>query len=55
MSTRKAIFIGMTLGGFVGGWIPSLWGAGAFSLQSVLFGTIGGLLGIWGGYKLANG
>lgn len=55
MSTKKAIFFGMAVGGFVGGWIPSLWGAGSFSLQSVIFGTIGGLVGIWAGYKFANG
>jgi hypothetical protein len=55
MSTKKAIFLGMTVGGILGGWIPSLWGAGSFSFQSVLFGTIGGLAGIWAGYKLTNG
>ena len=55
MSTKKAIFFGMTVGGFIGGWLPSLWGAGGLSLTSVIFSTIGGLIGIWAGWRLTNG
>ena len=43
--------IGMTVGGFV----PELWGAGSFSLSSLLFSGVGGVAGIWLGARLANG
>lgn len=43
-------FLGMTVGGFV----PELWGAGSFSMSSVLFSAIGGVAGIWFGVRLAD-
>ena len=46
--------IGMIVGSTLGGWLPSLWGAGGFSLISILLATVGGLLGIWIGYRIAN-
>jgi hypothetical protein len=43
-------------GGFVGGlvasFIPSLWGAGQFSISSIVLFMIGGFLGIWIAYRL---
>lgn len=44
------MFVGSGLGGF----IPYLWGAGTFSLSSVIFTAIGGFLGIWLGYKISQ-
>jgi hypothetical protein len=41
---------GMLLGGFV----PELWGAGSFSLQSLLFSGLGGVAGVWAGLRLAE-
>jgi hypothetical protein len=35
-----------TIGLLVGGYVPELWGASAFSLQSVLFGAVGGVAGV---------
>ena len=43
-------FCGMTVGGFV----PELWGAGAFSVSSLLFSALGGVAGVWFGARLAN-
>ena len=54
MSTRFIIFIGMTLGSIIGGYIPTLFGAGLLSYSSILFSGIGSILGIWIGYKLSN-
>ncbi len=54
MDTRHLIWIGVIVGSFVGGWIPTLWGAGAFSISSIIFSTIGGLFGIYVGAKLAS-
>jgi hypothetical protein len=50
MSIWLGIFIGSTIGGF----IPELWHAGAFSYTSVLFSGIGALAGLWVGFKLGN-
>ncbi len=35
------------VGGLIGSFIPSLWGAGQLSISSVVFFMIGGLFGIW--------
>ena len=43
-------FAGMTIGGFV----PELWGAGAFSVSSLLVGALGGVAGVWLGARLAD-
>jgi len=43
-------FLGMTVGGFV----PELWGAGMFSLSSLLFSALGGVAGVWFGVRLAD-
>jgi len=42
-------FVGMTVGGYV----PVLWGASAFSLMSLLFAGIGGVAGVWVGARLS--
>jgi len=44
----------MTIGSIIGGYIPTLWGAGLISYSSVLFSGIGAIAGIWIGYKLSN-
>ena len=50
--SKGMIYTGLIIGGFVGGFIPSLWGAGLFSFSEVIFGAIGSLLGIWVIYKI---
>jgi hypothetical protein len=42
------------LGGIVGGYVPELWGAGSFSLTSLLFSALGGIVGIWAGVRIAD-
>ncbi|MEN9524085.1 MAG: hypothetical protein RL536_154 [Candidatus Parcubacteria bacterium] len=54
MDTRHLIWIGVLVGGTIGGWIPTLWGAGAFSITGIVGSTIGGLLGIYVGMKIAE-
>lgn len=41
MSPKTVTYIGMTVGGMVGGYIPLLWGAGSFSFSSIFFGGVG--------------
>lgn len=53
MERKSAVWLGMIVGSFVGGYIPSLWNSGVFSLSGVLFTAIGGFIGIWLGYKFS--
>lgn len=54
MESKKLIWLGMTAGGFIGSFVPDLWGAGEFSFASIIFSAIGGFLGIWLGFKLSQ-
>ena len=54
MSQKTLIFLGMTIGSAIGGCIPMLWGSGALSMSEVLLSAIGGIAGIWAGYKLSR-
>jgi hypothetical protein len=45
-------YTGGFVGGLIGSFIPSLWGAGQLSISSVLFFMIGGFFGIWVAYRL---
>ncbi len=45
-------YIGGFVGGLIGSFIPSLWGAGQLSMSSLLFFMIGGFCGIWIAYRL---
>ena len=51
---KSLIWLGLFIGSGIGGAIPSLWGADMLSLSSILFSTLGGLIGILAGYKLSN-
>ena len=49
------ITLGAGVGGIAGAYIPYLWrDDDFFSGWSILFSTIGGIIGIWLGYKLAQ-
>jgi hypothetical protein len=50
---RARIWLGVLIGSVIGGFIPDLWGAGLFSYYAVLFSGIGGLVGLWFGYKMS--
>ncbi len=54
MNSKTLIMIGMAVGSTLGSCVPTLWGAGWLSIASVLFGGVGGLLGIWAGYKVSR-
>ncbi len=52
---KTTIYIGLTVGGVVGGYAPVLlWGAGVFSLASIVGGFIGCVAGAWLGWKLTE-
>ena len=54
MNTRLPIWIGMTLGSTVGGFIPSLWGSGYLSMSGLACSGLGALFGVWLGAKTRN-
>jgi len=51
---KRAIWFGVLVGSTIGGCIPSLWHASAFSMWSITLGTVGGLAGIWVAYRLTR-
>jgi hypothetical protein len=51
---KTAVYIGATVGGLIGGYVPTLWGAGFLSGWSILTSAIGGLLGIWVAWRVIN-
>lgn len=49
------ITLGAGIGGIAGAYVPNLWGdTDFFSGWSILFSTIGGILGIWLGFLVAR-
>jgi hypothetical protein len=55
MELKTATMWGVFIGGTLGGMVPTLWGAGMFSLSSVFFTAVGGILGIYLGYRYVRG
>jgi hypothetical protein len=50
---KTVMYIFVTIGGMVGAYFPSLFGADGFSAWAILGSTIGGLVGIYLAVKLA--
>ena len=45
--------LGLIIGSTAGSYIPVLWGDQSFfSVGSIIWSTIGGLAGVWAGYKM---
>jgi len=54
MNSKRLVWLGLILGSTAGSYIPNLWGAGVFSFSSVVLAAVGGILGIWLGFKLGR-
>lgn len=54
MSSKVLVYLGMIIGSVIGGYIPTLFGAGLISYSSVLFSGIGAILGVIICYKLSD-
>ena len=52
--TRKFIWIGFFVGSTVGNMVPLLWGGDAISIAGVVLSFVGGVLGIWFGYRFGE-
>lgn len=54
METKTAVWIGMAVGSTVGSYVPALWGDSFLSYSSVILGGVGGMLGVYLGYKASQ-
>jgi gas vesicle protein len=55
MESKRSIYLGMFLGGAIGGYLPLfLWGAGTFSLSTLFGNAIGAIIGIYIAFKLSR-
>jgi len=55
MSRKTLVWIGLGVGSTVGSFIPGLWGGNVLiSISSIFFSGVGGIVGIWAGWKVAN-
>lgn len=54
MSTKTLVWAGLFLGSSIGGYLPALFGQDVFSMWSVIGSTVGGIAGVYIGYKIGN-
>jgi lipoprotein signal peptidase len=54
MDRKKIIWFFMIIGGAVGNYLPLIWGGSSFSFASIILGMIGGIVGIFIGFKLGQ-
>lgn len=54
MGTKSLVTFGAFIGSIIGGYLPVLFGVSAFSITSLLSSSVGAIIGIWIGYKIAN-
>ncbi len=52
MNTKSIIWLGFFVGSTAGGFLPLLWGGGLFAMT--IFSAVGGIAGIWAGYKVSR-
>lgn len=51
---KTLIWIGMFVGAIAGGYVPVLFGSDLFSVASIVGNTLGGVVGVALGYKIAR-
>jgi len=49
---KKLIWLFLFIGSTIGSFIPLLWGENAFAFSSIILSGIGGLIGIWIGFRM---
>ena len=54
MNSKALIWVGAIVGSTIGSIVPAIWGGSMFSMSSIIFSTIGGIAGIWIGFKLSH-
>jgi hypothetical protein len=52
---KLMIWIGITVGGLLGGWLGAVLDHGnSLGAFSIVLGTVGSLVGLWAGYKVGK-
>ena len=52
---KASIYIGATIGGLIGGYVPVIaWHASAFGMASLVWGSVGALVGLVAGIKVGK-
>ena len=51
---KQMVWFGMIVGSLLGSYVPVLWGADVFSFSSIIMSAVGGIAGIWFGYKISR-
>jgi len=54
MSSKWIIYLFLFVGSTIGAYIPKIWGAGLFSISSLIFSSGGAIIGIIIGLKLTK-
>jgi len=52
--TKKFIWAGFFLGSTIGGFVPAMWGGDLMSIWGIVLSLVGGIVGIWAGYQVAQ-
>jgi len=52
--SKSGAWIGMVIGSAIGSFIPTLWGDGFISFTSVVLTAVGGIIGIYIGFKISE-
>ena len=51
---KKLIWAGLFIGSTLGGILPALWGGDMLSISGILLSAVGGVIGIWAGYRIGQ-
>ena len=51
---KQTIWMGMIVGSVIGGFIPSIWGAGVLSFSSIILSSLGAMAGIYVAFKMTH-
>jgi hypothetical protein len=49
--TKKFVWIGLLVGSTLGNMLPVLWGGDAISISGFVSSIVGGIAGVWVGYR----
>lgn len=51
LMTKGLLYLGATVGGGIGGYLPIVFGASGFSGWTIIGSFVGGVFGLWAAYK----
>ena len=54
MASKGFVWFGAIVGSSIGGVVPMFFGGDMFSMASIIWSTIGGILGIWFAFKIGQ-